>query len=324
MPTAAMKPDVSIIVPVLNEVSSVGELAAWVGRVMEAEGLTWELIFVDDGSNDGTWEAIEKAAEVAKEGSVKAIRFSRNYGKSAALYVGFEEARGEVVVTMDGDLQDSPDEIPALRRMILDEGYDLVSGWKRHRHDPAGKRLPSRFYNLTTRIVSGIPLHDMNCGLKAYRRNVVKSIEVYGEMHRYIPILAQQAGFGRIGEKEVEHRARKYGHSKYGLERMIKGYLDLITVSFLSRFGRAPMYLFGSLGTLMFLGGGVTAVWIIVDKLVKQSHGLTPRGVADQPMFYIALVTLLAGVMLFLTGFLGELINRNAADRNRYSIDKRI
>ncbi len=225
---------------------------------------------------------------------------------------------------MDADLQDSPDEIPELRRMILEDGYDLVSGWKKHRHDPLSKRLPSKFFNATTRCVSGIKLHDMNCGLKAYRRAVVKSIEVYGEMHRYIPILARQAGFRRIGEKVVEHHARKFGHSKYGIERMVKGYLDLITVSFLSRFGRHPMYLFGSLGTLMFLGGGITAVWLIVEKLVKQSRGLPLRPVADQPMFYIALVTLILGVMLFLTGFLGELILRNAPDRNKYSKDKTI
>jgi glycosyltransferase involved in cell wall biosynthesis len=255
---------------------------------------------------------------------VRGIKFSRNYGKSAALYSGFEAARGEVVISMDADLQDSPDEIPELRRMITEDGYDLVSGWKKHRHDPAGKRLPSKFFNATVRCVSGIPLHDMNCGLKAYRRPVVKSIEVYGEMHRYIPILARQAGFRRIGEKVVEHHPRKFGHSKYGIERMVKGYLDLITVEFMSRFGRRPMYLFGSLGTLMFLAGFVTAVWLIVDKLVKQAAGLPLRGVADQPMFYVALVTLLLGVMLFLTGFLGEMILRNAPDRNRYSKDKEL
>ncbi len=315
--------DLSIIVPLLNEEESLAELAAWVERVMKVEGLSWELIFVDDGSTDGSWEVIEELVSRAP-GVIRGIRFAHNYGKSAALYVGFDAARGEVVVTMDADLQDSPDEIPALRRMIIEEGYDLVSGWKKHRHDPAGKRLPSKFYNATTRLVSGIPLHDMNCGLKAYRRAVVKSIEVYGEMHRYIPILARQMGFRRIGEKVVEHHARKYGHSKYGLERMVKGYLDLITVSFLARFGRHPMYLFGSLGTLMFLGGGAVAVWLIVEKLVKQSRGLPLRGVADQPMFYIALVTLVLGVMLFLTGFLGELINRNASDRNKYKIDREI
>ena len=316
-------PDISVVVPLFNEEESLGELAEWIARVCRAEKLSYEIIFVDDGSDDGSWGVVEHLASV-DPGVVRGIKFSRNYGKSAALYAGFEAARGEVVITMDADLQDSPDEIPELRRMILEDGYDLVSGWKKERHDPLSKRLPSKFFNATTRLVSGIKLHDMNCGLKAYRRAVVKSIEVYGEMHRYIPILARQAGFRRIGEKIVEHHPRRFGYSKYGIERMVKGYLDLVTVSFLSRFGRHPMYLFGSLGTLMFLGGGITAVWLIVDKLVKQSHGLPLRQVADQPMFYIALVTLILGVMLFLTGFLGELINRNASDRNKYAKDKEI
>jgi glycosyltransferase involved in cell wall biosynthesis len=316
------KLDLSVVVPLFNEQESLPELAAWIAHVCRAEELSYEVIFIDDGSTDGSWAEVERLS--ADDSAIRGIKFSRNYGKSAALYAGFEAARGEVVITMDADLQDSPDEIPALRRMITEDGYDLVSGWKKERHDPLSKRLPSKFFNATTRLVSGIRLHDMNCGLKAYRRAVVKSIEVYGEMHRYIPILARQAGFRRIGEKVVEHHARKYGHSKYGIERMVKGYLDLITVSFLARFGRNPMYLFGSLGTLMFLAGGVTAVWIIVDKLVKQSRGLPLRPVADQPMFYIALATLVLGVILFLTGFLGELINRNAADRNKYSKDKTI
>ncbi len=320
MKAEANKPDISVIVPLYNEEESLGELSAWIARVMAAGKFSYEVIFVDDGSTDGSWDKVEQLA--AANPAVRGIKFARNYGKSAALYSGFEAARGDVVITMDADLQDSPDEIPGLYRMIREEGYDLVSGWKKHRHDPVGKRLPSKFFNATTRIVSGIKLHDMNCGLKAYRRPVVKSIEVYGEMHRYIPILAKQAGFRRIGEKVVEHRARKYGKSKYGIERMVKGYLDLITVSFMSRFGRRPMYLFGSLGTLMFIAGFVTAVWLIVDKLVKQAHGLPLRIVADQPMFYIAIVTLVLGVMLFLTGFLGELINRNASDRNKYSKDK--
>ena len=316
-------PDVSVVVPLYNERESLAELASWVTRVCRAGGLSHEVVFVDDGSRDGSWEVVEALA-ADSPGVVRGIKFSRNYGKSAALYAGFEAARGDVVITMDADLQDSPDEIPELRRMIVEDGYDLVSGWKKERHDPLGKRLPSKFFNATTRLVSGIRLHDMNCGLKAYRRAVVKSIEVYGEMHRYIPILARQAGFARIGEKVVEHHPRRFGHSKYGIERMVKGYLDLVTVSFLSRFGRHPMYLFGSLGTIMFLGGGVTAVWLIVDKLVKQARGLPLRPVADQPMFYIALVTLILGVMLFLTGFIGELINRNAPDRNKYSKDKTI
>lgn len=314
--------DISVVVPLFNERESLAELCAWVARVCEGEGLTWELLLIDDGSTDGSWDEVERLA--AADSHLHAIRFSRNYGKSAALFAGFEAARGEVVVTMDGDLQDSPDEIPQLRRMIVDEGFDLVSGWKRERHDPLGKRLPSKFYNATVRAVSGIRLHDMNCGLKAYRKAVVKSIEVYGEMHRYIPILARQAGFRRIGEKVVEHRARQYGHSKYGIERMLKGYLDLITVSFMSRFGRAPMYFFGSLGTLMFLTGGATAIWLIVEKLVKQAQRLPLRPVVDQPMFHIALLAVALGVLLFLTGFLGELIIRNAPDRNKYSRDRTI
>lgn len=322
MKAGTNNPDISVVIPLYNEEDSLRELEAWIARVMTASKLSYEVIFVDDGSSDGSWNMVEELA--AANSAVRGIKFSRNYGKSAALYSGFETVQGNVVITMDADLQDSPDEIPELYRMITEDGYDLVSGWKKYRHDPAGKRLPSKFFNATTRLVSGIKLHDMNCGLKAYRRNVVKSIEVYGEMHRYIPILAKQAGFSKIGEKAVEHHARKYGKSKYGIERMVKGYLDLITVSFMSRFGRRPMYFFGSLGTLMFIMGFVTAVWLIVDKLVKQGKGLPLRIVTDQPMFYIAVVTLILGVMLFLTGFLGELINRNAADRNKYSKDKMI
>jgi glycosyltransferase involved in cell wall biosynthesis len=253
---------------------------------------------------------------------VLGLRFRRNYGKSAALYCGFDEAQGQVVITMDADLQDSPDEIPALYKMIVEEGYDLVSGWKKERHDPIGKRWPSKFFNATARMVSGIKLHDFNCGLKAYRNKVIKSIEVYGEMHRYIPILAKQAGFKRIGEKVVCHRARKYGVSKFGWERMIKGYLDLLSVMFMSKFGRSPMYFFGSLGTLMFLFGGGAAVWIVLQKVIRQANGLVWRSATDQPLFYLSLVAVVLGVMLFLAGFLGELINRNSSDRNRYLIDE--
>ena len=248
----------------------------------------------------------------------------RNYGKSAALYCGFEMACGEVVFTMDADLQDSPDEIPEMRRMILEEGYDLVSGWKRKRYDPIGKRWPSKFFNFTARLMSGIKLHDFNCGLKAYRRKVIKAIEVYGEMHRYIPILAKHAGFKRIGEKVVEHRERKYGVSKFGIERMVKGYLDLISVSFMSHFGRSPMSLVGSLGTLMFLFGGVTTVWVIAKKLIAQANGLVWRGVTEQPLFYLALVAVVVGVQLFLAGFIAELVNRRSSDRNSYLIDKQL
>ncbi len=315
-------PDISIVVPLYNEAESLTELAAWIDRVTRENGFSWELIFVDDGSTDSSWQVIERLKE--QYPAVQAIGFARNYGKSAALYCGFEAAQGEVVFTMDADLQDSPDEIPAMRRMILDEGYDLVSGWKKKRYDPIGKRWPSKFFNWTARRVSGIKLHDFNCGLKAYRRKVIKSIEVYGEMHRYIPLLADRAGFHRIGEKVVEHHARKYGVSKFGWERMLKGYLDLITVSFLSRFGRSPMYFFGGLGTLMFLLGGGTTLWVIALKLYRQWHGLPLRPVTDQPLFYLAVLAVILGVQLFLAGFLGELINRTSSDRNAYLIDRRI
>ena len=298
------------------------ELTAWIARVVEREGLTCEVIFVDDGSTDGSWGVIERLK--GEYPFVKAISFLRNYGKSAALYCGFAEAQGEVVFTMDADLQDSPDEIPEMRRMILGEGYDMVSGWKKHRYDPIGKRWPSKFFNFTARCVSGIRLHDFNCGLKAYRLKVVKSIEVYGEMHRYIPILAKYAGFRNIGEKVVEHRARKFGHSKFGMERMLKGYLDLITVTFMSHFGRSPMYFFGGLGTLMFLVGGTATVWVIADKLYRQAHGIAVRGVADQPLFYLSMLAVVLGVMLFLAGFIGELVNRASSDRNKYLTDKTI
>ena len=314
------RPDISVVVPLYNEAESLPELAEWIDRVVAREGLTCELIFVDDGSSDDSWAVIGSLKE--KYPYVKGICFMRNYGKSAALYCGFAEARGEIVFTMDADLQDSPDEIPEMRRMILEDGYDMVSGWKKLRHDPAGKRWPSKFFNLTARIMSGIKLHDFNCGLKAYRLKVVKSIEVYGEMHRYIPILAKFAGFRHIGEKVVEHRARKFGHSKFGMERMVKGYLDLITVTFMSHFGRSPMYFFGGLGTLMFLLGGGTTVWLIASKIYKQVHALPIRPVTDQPLFYISLLAVVLGVMLFLAGFIGELVNRGSSDRNKYLIDK--
>lgn len=314
--------DISVVVPLYNEEESLPELVAWIDRVAKGEALSYEIIMVDDGSTDGSWSVVQRLKK--EYPAIRGISFRRNYGKSAALYSGFEMAQGEVVFTMDADLQDSPDEIPAMRRMILDEGYDIVSGWKRKRYDPISKRLPSKFFNFTARLMSGIKLHDFNCGLKAYRRKVVMSIEVYGEMHRYIPILAKHAGFRRIGEKVVEHHERKYGKSKFGLERMVKGYLDLITVTFMSHFGRSPMYLFGTLGTLMFLFGGVTAVWIIVDKIYSQAHGYMWRGVTEQPMFYLALLAVVLGVMLFLAGFLAELINRRSPDRNSYLVDEKI
>ena len=314
--------DISVVVPLYNEVESLAELTAWIDRVARENKLSYEIILVDDGSSDGSWEEVERLKEHYP--AIKGIRFARNYGKSAALYCGFAEAEGEVVFTMDADLQDSPDEIPEMRRMILEDGYDLVSGWKKKRYDPAGKRLPSKFFNLTARIVSGIKLHDFNCGLKAYRHRVIKSIEVYGEMHRYIPILAKHAGFKRIGEEVVRHQERNYGVSKFGMERMVKGYLDLITVSFMSHFGRSPMYFFGSLGTIMFLLGGGTTVWVIAAKLYKQMNGLPLRAVTDQPLFFVAILSVILGVQLFLAGFLGELINRNSSDRNAYLIDKKI
>lgn len=316
------KLDLSIVVPLYNEAESLPELVAWIDRVARANNLSYEAILVDDGSKDGSWKVIESLKRSYP--AVRGIGFARNYGKSAALYCGFEAARGEVVITMDADLQDSPDEIPALRHMILDEGYDLVSGWKKKRYDPLGKRLPSKFFNWTARTVSGIRLHDFNCGLKAYRLKVVKSIEVYGEMHRYIPFLAKQAGFTRIGEKVVEHHARKYGHSKFGMERMVKGYLDLITVWFMSHFGRSPMYFFGGLGTLMFLFGGVTTLWVIATKIYRQLHDIPVRAVTDQPLFYLAILAVILGVQLFLAGFLGELINRGSSDRNKYLIDRKL
>ena len=314
------RPDISVVVPLYNEAESLPELVAWIDRVAEGHGLSYEAILVDDGSSDASWEEVERLK--TRYPALRGIRFARNYAKSAALYCGVAAAAGEVVVTMDADLQDSPDEIPELRRMILEEGYDLVSGWKRKRHDPVGKRWPSKFFNWTARAATGIRLHDFNCGLKAYRSKVVKSIEVYGEMHRFIPVLARQAGFRHIGEKVVDHHARKYGRSKFGMERMVKGYLDLITVLFMSHFGRSPMYFFGGLGTLMFLLGGGTTVWIIVGKLWKQAHALPLRPVTEQPLFYLAILAVILGVQLFLAGFLGELINRGSSDRNKYLIDK--
>ena len=316
------KLDISVVVPLYNEEESLPELVSWIDRVAQNNKLSYEIIMVDDGSSDNSWAVVEQLKE--RYPAIKGILFARNYGKSAALYCGFEVAEGEVVFTMDADLQDSPDEIPEMRRMILEDGYDLVSGWKKKRYDPAGKRFPSKFFNFTARIVSGIKLHDFNCGLKAYRRRVIKSIEVYGEMHRYIPILAKHAGYKRIGEKVVQHQERKYGVSKFGMERMVKGYLDRISVSFMSHLGRSPMYAFGSLGTIMFLLGGGTTVWVIAAKLYKQAMGLPLRAVTDQPLFFVAILAVILGVQLFLAGFLGELINRRSSDRNTYLIDKTI
>lgn len=312
--------DISLVIPAYNEEESLTPLVEWISRVMTENNFTYEVLFIDDGSRDRTWETVHKLRDTNP--NIKGVSFSRNYGKSAALYTGFERAKGDVVITMDADLQDSPDEIPALYRMIKDEGFDLVSGWKRRRHDPIGKTLPSKFFNLTARVVSGIKLHDFNCGLKAYRRKVVKNIEVYGEMHRYIPILAKTAGFTKIGEKVVCHRARQYGVSKYGIERMIKGYLDLLSVMFITKFGKSPMYLFGSLGTVMFLFGGAFVIYIIYNKLSLLSEGVVARSVTDQPLFFLAILAIIVGVQMLLAGFLGELIGRNSNTRNCYSKDE--
>jgi len=314
--------DLSIVVPVYNEQESLPELTQWIESVCTKEGYSYELIFVDDGSSDNSWETIKKLGNSNK--NIKAVSFRRNYGKAAALHTGFRLASGDVVITMDSDLQDSPDEIPSLYKMIKEEGYDLVSGWKKKRYDPFLKRVTSRFYNYTARLSSGIRLHDFNCGLKAYRNEVVKSIEVFGEMHRYIPILAKEAGFRKIGEKVVEHRPRKYGTTKYGLDRFIKGYLDLLTIGFITRFGKSPMHLFGSLGTLMFLAGFIMAAYLGIRKLHYVSHNLRAPLVTDSAWFYIALAVMIIGTLLFLTGFLGELINRNSPERNAYLIKDKI
>ncbi|MBR7068171.1 MAG: glycosyltransferase [Bacteroidales bacterium] len=312
--------DITVVVPLYNEAESLPELMEWINRVMRENSFSYEVIMVDDGSSDTSWDVLQQLRSTFPQ--LRGVKFQRNYGKSAALQVGFERAQGEVVITMDADLQDSPDEIPALRQMVQEQGYDIVSGWKKRRYDPLlSKRLPSKLFNSTVRMVSGIKLHDMNCGLKAYRKQVVKSIEVYGEMHRYIPVIAKQAGFKRIGEKEVHHQERKYGQTKFGMERFVNGFLDLFSVVFVSKFGKRPMHFFGVLGMLMFLIGGMATVWLIVSKLYAQSQGNVFRPVADQPLFYIALVTVVVGIQLFLAGFLGELIARSTPERNRYLIE---
>ena len=313
----------SIVIPLFNEKESLPDLMEWIVSVMDKEKLSYEVIMVDDGSNDGYWETIRTLSEANP--NIKGISFRRNYGKSAALYCGFKEAKGEIVVTMDADLQDSPEEIPEMRRMILEDGYDLVSGWKQHRQDnKLTKNLPSKLYNATARWVTGINLHDMNCGLKAYRNEVVKSIEVYGEMHRYIPFLAKNAGYDKIGEKPVHHQKRKYGTSKFGMERFVNGALDLMTLWFLGTFGKKPMHFFGFSGILMFLAGFIITIWLIVSKLINQSHGLIFRPVTDQPLFYLALVAVILGVILFLAGFIAELVSRSSSERNSYNIKDEI
>ena len=314
--------DISVIVPLFNEAESLPELAAWIDRVMKENGFSYEVLMVDDGSTDDSWYRVQELA--AENPAIHGISFRRNYGKSAALYEGFAAVQGDVVITMDADLQDSPDEIPELYRMIKEEGYDVVSGWKQHRQDnKLTKNLPSKLYNWTARKVTGIKLHDMNCGLKAYKNEVVKSIEVYGEMHRYIPYLAKNAGYGKIGEKPVHHQKRKYGVSKFGLERFVNGFLDLMSLWFLSKFGKKPMHFFGTSGILMFLLGFVMTIWIIVAKLVHQAQGVRYRAVTDQPLFYLALVTLILGAMFFLAGFVGEMISRSSTTRNDYNVKER-
>ena len=315
--------DLSIVVSLFNEVESLGELVAWIDSVMKQNGYSYELIMVDDGSTDGSWEAITGLS--ASNTSIRGISFRRNYGKSAALYCGFKAATGRVVVTMDADLQDSPDEIPEMYRMITEDGYDIVSGWKQHRKDnKLTKNIPSKIYNAAARRITGISLHDMNCGLKAYRNEVVKNIEVYGEMHRFIPYLAKNAGFNRITEKPVHHQKRKYGKSKFGMNRFVNGFLDLMSIWFLCTFGKNPMHFFGLTGILMFLTGGIIAVWLIISKIVHQVNGLDFRPVTDQPLFYLALVAVLVGVQLFLSGFVGELVSRSSSERNHYNIKETI
>lgn len=311
--------DLSIVISLFNEEESLPELVSWIEKVMLKEGFSYEILMIDDGSRDSSWSIVKSLAE--KNTAIRGISFRRNYGKSAALFHGFKAAEGRVVVTMDADLQDSPEEIPEMYRMVVEEGYDIVSGWKKQRFDnKLTKNLPSKLYNATARRITGIKLHDMNCGLKAYRNEVVKNIEVYGEMHRYIPYLAKNAGFDKITEKPVQHQKRKYGKSKFGLERFVNGFLDLISLWFLSTFGKKPMHFFGFTGILMFITGAVLAIWVIAEKLIQQANGMAFRPVAEQPLFYLALVAVLLGFQLFLAGFICEMISRNSQERNHYNI----
>jgi len=313
--------DLSIVVPLFNEDESLPELFSWIKRVVQ-NNYRWEIIFVDDGSKDNSWKIISELAKA--DANVRGIKFQRNYGKSAALHCAFQVAKGNAVITMDADMQDSPDEIPELYNMIINEDWDIVSGWKKKRYDPISKTLPSKFFNWTARKVTKIKLHDFNCGLKAYKKSVVKSIEVYGEMHRYIPVLAKQAGFTRITEKIVQHRKRKYGVTKFGLERFINGFLDLLSVTFITKFGKRPMHFFGIWGTLMFLAGGISTIYLIAQKIYRLSLQIPVREIVEQPLFYLALVASVIGVQLFLTGFIGELVSRSSSDRNYYLIEQKI
>lgn len=309
--------DLSIVIPLYNEDESIGELIAWIHSVCEKMNIDYEAIVVDDGSSDGSWQKLIELK--AKYNFVRGIRFRRNYGKSAALNKGFEAVEGDVVITMDADLQDSPDEIPALYAMIKNDGFELVSGWKQKRHDPLSKRLPSKLFNRTTRLLSGIKLNDFNCGLKAYAKDIVKSIEVYGEMHRYIPVMAKNAGFHKIGEKVVQHQARKYGVTKFGLERVLRGYLDLMSITFMTKFGKRPMHFFGSIGTLLTVSGIVILGYLSFSKLV-----LSTPGISSRPLFYFGMLAIITGVQLFIAGFLAEMISRNNPIRNDYSVKERI
>ena len=313
---------ISIVIPLFNEEESITELAQWIDKVLKKNNLSYEIIFIDDGSNDSSWSVIKNLK--TDNPNVHGIKFRRNYGKSAALNVGFSKASGDVVITMDADLQDSPDEVPELYNLITNDNYDLVSGWKKKRYDPITKTIPTKLFNWAARKASGINLNDFNCGLKAYNKNVVKSIEVYGEMHRYIPILAKWAGFKNIGEKVVEHQSRKYGVTKFGFERFINGFLDLLTVTFISRFGKKPMHIFGTLGTLMFILGLILFLYIGGTKLYYIYNSLPAKNIADQSAFFIALTTMVIGVQLFLSGFIAELVSRNSPDRNNYQVDSEI
>ncbi|MBE6232587.1 MAG: glycosyltransferase family 2 protein [Bacteroidales bacterium] len=315
--------DISIVISLFNEEESLSELISLIEQVMSNEGFSYEVIMVDDGSTDSSWQKIKELSE--ENSNIRGISFRRNYGKSAALYHGFKAAIGRVVITMDADLQDSPKEIPEMYKMVTEDGYDIVSGWKKQRLDnKITKNLPSKLYNATARLITGIRLHDMNCGLKAYRNEVIKNIEVYGEMHRYIPYLAKNAGFTKITEKPVHHQKRKYGKSKFGLERFVNGFLDLISLWFLSTFGKKPMHFFGFTGILMFLAGGILTIWVIAEKLLQQAKGLAFRPVTDQPLFYLALLAVILGFQLFLSGFICEMISRNSQERNHYNIKEEI
>lgn len=314
--------DISVVVPVFNEEESLPELCDWIKKVMKANDFIYEIILVDDGSTDSSWQVITRLS--GENRAIKGIRFNRNYGKSAALNRGFEVALGKVVITMDADLQDSPEEIPELYRMIMKENYDLVSGWKKVRHDPIGKTIPSRFFNLVTGKISGIKLHDFNCGLKAYNYQVIKSVEIYGEMHRYIPVIAKWNGFRRIGEKVVQHYPRKYGTTKFGLERFVNGFLDLVSITFVSRFKKKPMHFFGTLGTLSFLVGLIITLFLVIEKVIRINRHLPVREIVDQPLFFLALVVLVIGVQLFLAGFLAEMMTMNSAKKTDYLIAEKI